>query len=494
MEAAMTGLPDGFILEDDYKRMSSGLPAGFVLDGSPPAQQQEMGRLGAIGQGLKQGVTFGLADELQSGAAAGTVGLANLLGMDTGGLTAGEAYRQAMGDYEMDRQQAAQQHPWLYHPAEIAGAATTGALAARGAGQLSARLGGPTLGGAMKAAPIATASGLGATGGAIYGAGVSDPGDRLKGAAIGGALGAAAPFAVAGVGRAARGAQRMGAGMRARSPEALEQVSAAMRERSADLYRQSREAGAIINRNKGVNISNVVQREMLEGVTPNPRLHGDSLSVLDQFSERMRGGNVGLDELDQYRKLFQDVVTKNMEITGRVNADGLLAQRAIRSIDNMVENLNPIDIVGGDRQAIDLLQAGRREWAKARKFEDVSRLIQKAQGDPRRLKQQFTTFVNNPKNLRGFSAQEVSALKEAARATTPEKILRAVGKFGVDLGSDTRAGRAVLPVGLAGGSYMATGSPLIGVIMATGGTVAEQMQRYLARGKAERVLKQIERR
>lgn len=95
-------------------------------------------------------------------------------------------------------------------------------------------------------------------------------------------------------------------------------------------------------------------------------------------------------------------------------------------------------------------------------------------------------FVNNPKNLRGFSDAEKSALKNASRNSTGEGLLKAVGKFGFDLGSGRNIGNAALPVGsiLVGGGT--------GGMLATVGTVARQAQKLSARGKVEDVLKLIQ--
>jgi len=267
----------------------------------------------------------------------------------------------------------------------------------------------------------------------------------------------------------------------ARDIPELEAASQAIRETSKQAYTKMRDIGAVINRNRGVSIANNIEASISK--TPlNRRLHGDTLSVLKDFKGRAAKGNMGLEELDQYRQLFSDVVRKNTDVAGAVNADGMLASKAIRGIDDSVEKLGRIDIKGGSTEAIDALNAGRKAYAKARKFEQVSDILRKADGDPNKIKAGLARLANNPKKLRGFSPVEINAIKEASRQTATEGLLKSLGKFGFDLGTATTFGNTALPV--LGGVL---GTPAL----TAAGTAARVGQKYLARGKAEQLLKTI---
>jgi len=79
-------------------------------------------------------------------------------------------------------------------------------------------------------------------------------------------------------------------------------------------------------------------------------------------------------------------------------------------------------------------------------------------------------------------------LRQAAQATTAEKLLKMGGKFGLDLGTSLTAGNTVAP--LVGG--IAAGSPLGAGAVITAGTISRQLQKYMARGRAEEVIKLLQ--
>jgi len=85
----------------------------------------------------------------------------------------------------------------------------------------------------------------------------------------------------------------------------------------------------------------------------------------------------------------------------------------------------------------------------------------------------------------------MDALKTAAKQTTGEGILKALGKFGFDIGSSRGIGNTALPTigGIAAGLGAGTGA---GVLVPVAGTAARQGQKLLAFGKAEELLKVIE--
>ena len=135
---------------------------------------------------------------------------------------------------------------------------------------------------------------------------------------------------------------------------------------------------------------------------------------------------MGLDHLDQIRRQL-----------GRTGGgEEAVASGAVKKvIDNFVTSANSSYLSNGSTKAINLLKQGRVQYAKASRFEDISDIITKADGDPNKIKSGLTSFLKNSDNLHGFSPIEIDALKQAARSTAPEKILKGFGKFGIDLGT-----------------------------------------------------------
>ncbi len=147
-----------------------------------------------VGQGLKEGAktgtTFGSNDELQAGIAAGFVGLQNLLGMDTGGLKAGEAYDQALSDFRAQNKQAKATSPAASLIGELGGAITTGSGLMKAApAMMKGNAGGTALQGAISGG--LRGAGGGVASGGLYGFGTGEGGasSRLGNAALVGSMG-----------------------------------------------------------------------------------------------------------------------------------------------------------------------------------------------------------------------------------------------------------------------------------------------------------------
>ena len=290
------------------------------------------------------------------------------------------------------------------------------------------------------------------------------------------------------------------AGFTSKPVETLDSISEAIKESSSNAYKAMRESGAILKPETTKSIFMNIDDSLKESGILNPRLHGDTIGVLEDLKAlaKEKNGAIGLEELDQYRQLLGDVVKKNTDIGGKINADALKANIAINKLDDVVENLggNAIQKTSSSlenfdfkesQKPLDLLNTAREEWKRYRKFDAITNIVRKADGDANRTKTLLQNFVNNPKNLRGFSPAEVEALKRAKTNSTAEGLMKAIGKFGFDIGSGRNAGNSALPIGsiLIGGGT--------GGITAVVGTVARQAQKLSARGQIDDVLKLIQR-
>jgi len=126
-----------------------------------------------------QGLTFGFADEIESGLTAGINTISE-------GTPYSENYRKRYDQLEDQREAFTEDYPNTALGAEIVGSLATGIA---GAGRLGVLKGFDQLSKAGKAARL---SGLGAVEGGVYGAGLANPdeilSDAAQGAAIGGVL------------------------------------------------------------------------------------------------------------------------------------------------------------------------------------------------------------------------------------------------------------------------------------------------------------------
>jgi hypothetical protein len=277
----------------------------------------------------------------------------------------------------------------------------------------------------------------------------------------------------------ASGAGNMGRGLIARSPDKLEATAEKMLRNAGNTYTKMREIGATFNPEKTKSIisdiSNAVNSNQFI-----PELNPKTKAIVDHISEAAQEGTLGLDQLDQYRRLL-----------GRIGQteDGVSAGAVRRAIDNAVNTARKADLSSGTPEAITLLQNGRADYARASRFEDVSDVVRGANGDPNKTKAALSRFVlKEPLKKMGYSTQEINALKDAAHTGVGENLLKAFGKLGFDF-SKTGTGNTIIPALLTGTSF--SGNP-IGAGIAGAATLARQGQKYLARGKAENALRLIE--
>lgn len=290
-----------------------------------------------------------------------------------------------------------------------------------------------------------------------------------------------APAATAKAGMEAAGAtgSTLMQGAKARDAEALADSTLDLKQAANPSYQAVRDSGEVLAPEDAADLAQNVEKSISATGLNNARLHGDTLSVLDDFKSAAANGDLSVEGVDQYRQLFRDVIEKNTDAIRGMNPDAFKAQQAIRAIDTGLDGLKE------SYPSIAELQAGRSQAATANRFQSVANVIKQAGGDPNRLKAGLQRFVNKDSNLRGFSMDEVAALRAAATNTTTEKLLKMAGKFGIDLGSSLTPGNTALPAisAFVGG---AAAAPIV-----AGGTLARQAQKYLARGKAEKALQLI---
>ena len=446
---------------------------------APKAAASEMpttsGRT-ALDQSL-QGATFGFADEV-----------ANRVGAYGASLITGEKYDDLLKEATQQSKERLQAE-MKQRPVESIVSNLAGGLLTGGAG-VSTKAGAAVANSLRTgniAARIAKGAVAGATSGGLYGAGSADEGQRLAGAEhgayVGGAFGAATPAASAAASSVIEGTGNAIKGAFARTPEAVQDASAALKSGAGSLYNQMRDVGAVLNPSSSNGLLATIDAEVAKNKFI-PALNPKTTGIIEHLADTIRNNNgqIGLDELDQYRRLL-----------GRVGGseDGVSAGAAKKAIDNIVLSLDDKGLVNGGQEAISLLKKGRAAYAQASKFDDISDIITKADGDPNKIKSGLTRFVNNKDNTIGWSKNELSVLKDAARSGIGEKLLKMGGKFGFDLGTSLTPGNTVAPIIGAFGAG-AAGGAVTGGLVPVAGTASRQLQKYIARGKAEQLLQALQ--
>lgn len=311
---------------------------------------------------------------------------------------------------------------------------------------------------------IAVNSGIGA----VMGAGTAEDGQKTEGALTGAAFGAALPIAIDGVGAVKSGLKTSIKGLGARSPEALQEVAKGIKSGAINFRDAMKQVDSTFTPEMNKTLVNNLDNA-LSNIEIIPELSPKTIAVVKKIKDVAGSGELNLDKLDQYGRMLRDTRGEDSAVAGAVR--------------NSIRNtLDQVSFSGKSQEAVDLLNSFKSEYAKGSRFQDIADLVTKADGDPNKIKSYMTSFINKPENLRGFSKQEIELIKEAARSSAPEKLLKMMGKFGIDLGTSKTSGNTVAP--LIGG--------LLNPVIPIAGTAARQGQKYLARGKVENLLKAIE--
>lgn len=250
-------------------------------------------------------------------------------------------------------------------------------------------------------------------------------------------------------------------------------------------YQQSEQAGAVFN----PTALQVFATDVKQNVNFNPKNNPKIANLIEDIDETVKTPQ-SLRQVDELRQRIKDVEASVDP------ADRFLAAKLREKLDDFVDDSlqDPTRFVMGQPDiAIPALQEARRLNAQMRKSETLERLLSiadvrasgyTASGLENAIRAQIREFVKDPKakKLRGFSKEEIDALREVAEGGSITNIMRMAGRF-------TPTGPvSSLPVGLVGGidpatGVMMAGGAVTGRIGATGGTkYAVQQAGQLIRG------------
>ncbi len=468
--------------------------------GQQTDKKQNIGKIESSISGAADTTAFGLGDEIMGGLMApveyaGGRALAALGAKfqpdkDLSKMSLSDIYDMEKKSYNDRNIEAQKENPLSYLSGQLAGGLTTGAVgASTKTGQAIGNIARSGLlpdatsaiGKLANLATKATAgAGIGAASSALYGLGSGEDGNRLQNAEQSGIYGAVAGGAAPAIGSAlASIGGTIGntvRGLAARSPEALQDIASTAKGSASKIYDQMRSIGAEFKPSAAQGFLLPDIDKSLSKLNFIPGLSPKTNAIVDDLKTKISNGNLGLDQLDQYRRQL-----------GRIwDGEDAVAAGAVRhSIDDFVNSANKSHLVNGSKDAIDLLNQGRQAYAQASKFEKVADIVQKAAGDPNKIRSGINRFVNNDKNIRGFSDSEISNLKSIAKGDLSDSALKGLSAFGFD------AKHILGPAIGSGLASTALGGPA-GLALAGAGTVARQVRNMATRGEVENLMRVLE--
>ncbi|MFZ1741764.1 MAG: hypothetical protein WAT93_02860 [Pontixanthobacter sp.] len=399
--------------------------------------------IGASVENIAQGLTLGASDEILAGLQT-PIEMASgaMSGEDSGkGILdrISSAYSRGLASERGQLTESRRRNPVASAVGELAGGMVTGGGLAKGGVTLlnAAR---PTY-----ASMIGRGAAEGAGYGAVYGFNTGEGvDDRLSKAATGATVGAATGGVVGAAG--ARSASRAAsAGM----PTA-EQLKAA----STAAYDRAEQAGVLIDKGRiDRMVADLQARLANEGA--DATLHSGVIAAFNRLKAES-GNHVTFKGMDILRRVANSA--------GRSlnNPDeGRLAGHIVDSIDDVMNNLRPVDVISGDpRAASTAIVEGRELWKRMRKTELLDELLTRAEdrvaanytaaGMQTAIRQELRTLLNNKRNIRGFSKAEKDMMRAVVRGSSVENLMRHLGKF---------APRGVVGATLGGGAGYAVGGP-----------------------------------
>lgn len=325
-------------------------------------------------------------------------------------LTGGD-YKSARDSYRREREEYQDENPIKSFIASMTGALAPGGMVAKGVMKGAAML--PQWG------QLAT---IGGVQGAAQGAGDADEGSRLAGAATGGAFGAATGAALPAVIKGAGNAYRGVVGVDDVMPSA-----GALKEAATKGYTAARDIDLEITP-EAMQSAAARIRQSLSDAGYRDYLAPKTFRALAE----MESAPGKLADLEGIRRLLS-------------KAGGDLAEKdavrtAIGQLDDFVHGIGPDDVLRGDANAaMKVLGEARGNYAASKRADLVAEALSKAElqassagsggNIDNAIRQQFKSILNNPKKLRGFSAEEVAMMRQIVAGTKAGNAARLVGKL-----------------------------------------------------------------
>jgi hypothetical protein len=274
-------------------------------------------------------------------------------------------------------------------------------------------------------------------------------------------LGAAAPLVGTGVRKGVEMYGRRGA-----AREIIENAPtpADLARQSQALYREAENAGVVVKPEAykafAENLQRMLTREGIdEGVTPT------SASALRRvLSEAQDNRFMSVQDLNIVRRVMQNAA-------GSPDAnERRLASMMMDNLDEFVEELGPDSLVGEPaKQVGPILREARDLWGRMRRAEMIDDAVERATNRAastgsggnvnNAIRQNLRQIIDSPSKRRGFSAEEIEAIRSVVRGTPTQNALRLIGKISpqgnglslmANLGAADVSGGATLPLTAVG--------------------------------------------
>ena len=163
-----------------------------------------------------------------------------------------------------------------------------------------------------------------------------------------------------------------------------------------------------------------------------------TFGVLEQLQSPPTGATVSASNLDALRKNLGRIARETSE--GKPTADAAAASIALERLNSYTENIPQSHIMAGDPAAyVRNTKIGNADYAAAQRVRTLDTRLTKAENAADRqiagslenqIKSKAGSLLDNPKNIRGMSPEEIAQLQLINSGDRPSNFLRQVGRGG----------------------------------------------------------------
>jgi len=225
------------------------------------------------------------------------------------------------------------------------------------------------------------------------------------------------------------GTEAMGAASKAKEAAkvadlAIPRTAAAAKDVSTALYKKAAQDGGVLTPEFTGKFADSVSKVLPQTEAGKMFAGKSAASDVMERVEKLRGRPLSLDEAQEIDEEFGNLIDKEYR-DHHLSKDGQKIAEMQRTFRDSIENAEK-DEIGGGKNGFSALKQARQAWSQSAKFRDLERIQARAELSPNpttTTRSSLRTLLSNPTRLRGYSPDEVAALRKAASSGTLDKTL-----------------------------------------------------------------------
>ena len=165
----------------------------------------------------------------------------------------------------------------------------------------------------------------------------------------------------------------------------------------------------------------------MTSVGPTPRTSGE-LDTFKAFLSQFRGKPMTLGDVNAIDQELGDYINKYTSL-GQLQQEGLPFMQMRDALREFARNPKADDVIGGTA-GFDALKRASQEWSRSYRLGDVERIVNRAElmeQPSTGLRSGFRSILSNPSRTKGYSNEELRAMRQAAGLSTTTDLMRTAG-------------------------------------------------------------------